>query len=168
MPHEEEIWGGDKEASLDPAAPLSGGPDSQTTAFSSESDTLVFFKCFPKCLYLPKWVAGQVFFFFFINVAMKLGYKRDTGSFPAPVPSAVVSVRLEVTLLVWPLAVWAVVGVHHVVAVAPLHLQLQVPLTQSKTCVFAQNGTFMGQHAFRQSSGEVGQGYSKTRYDGAR
>lgn len=77
MPHEEEIWGGDKEACLDTAAPLSRGPDSQTMAFSSESDVFVFFNVFLHvCICPNESQSKQQFcflFFLFTNNAMKMG-----------------------------------------------------------------------------------------------
>lgn len=72
---------------------------------------------------------------FFSKVAIQLLKKRDNNvQLFSPVPTAVVSVRLEVALLIRPLAVRAVVGVYQVVSLAPLHLQFQVPL-KSQTCL---------------------------------
>lgn len=66
MPHEEEIWGGDKEACLDTAAPLSGGPDSQTTAFSSESDAFAFFNVFLHVCICPNELQSKRQFILFL------------------------------------------------------------------------------------------------------
>lgn len=76
MPHEEEIWGGDKEACLDTAAPLSRGPDSQTTAFSSESHAFAFFNVFLHVCICPNELQCKRQFIFFFLIFLR---RNDNG-----------------------------------------------------------------------------------------